>query len=110
MTNLWAVFCDSCDVFYEIQSLEWHPNCITGSKVMVILLNGWILPRVASGRVCDCSLCSRLVNKICLGIGNKNLAPRHIHNRNGSKRKGGINDIRKNCQKQAVTACFTVKD
>ena len=31
-----------------------NPYCITGSKVMAILLNGWILPvgGVALGRVC----------------------------------------------------------
>ena len=46
--------------------LEGHPNFITGSKVMTILLNGWILPNsgVASGRVCACNLQSRLVNFI----------------------------------------------
>ena len=38
-------------------------NCIIGSKVTETLLEGWILPvgGVASGRVCACSLCSRLV-------------------------------------------------
>ena len=41
-----------------------HKNCITGSKVTAILMKGWILPfgGVASGRVCACSLRSRLVN------------------------------------------------
>ena len=29
---------------YEILNLEGHPNCITGSRVTAILLNGWILP------------------------------------------------------------------
>ena len=50
-------------IFKEILNLEGHPKCITGSKVMAILLNGWILPinGVASGRVCACSLRSRLV-------------------------------------------------
>ena len=40
-----------------------HPNRIAGSKVMAILLNEWILPIVGalSGRVCSCSLRSRLV-------------------------------------------------
>ena len=28
----------------EILNLEGHQNCITGSRVTVILLNGWILP------------------------------------------------------------------
>ena len=30
--------------FWEILNLEGHPNCNTGSRVMAILLNGWILP------------------------------------------------------------------
>ena len=30
--------------FKEILNLEGHQNCITGSKVTAILLNGWILP------------------------------------------------------------------
>ena len=40
-------------------------NCISGSKVTEILLKGWILTisGVASGRVCTCSLHSRLVLK-----------------------------------------------
>ena len=39
-------------------NIEGNPNCITGSKVMVILLNGGILPvgGVASGRVCAAGL------------------------------------------------------
>ena len=42
---------------------EGHQNCIVGSKVTVILLNGLILPigGVALRRVCACSLRSRLV-------------------------------------------------
>ena len=31
-------------IFKEILNLEGNPNCITGSKVTAILLNGWILP------------------------------------------------------------------
>ena len=44
---------------------EGHPNRITGSKVTAILLKGWILPigGVASGRVCACSMRSRLVEE-----------------------------------------------
>ena len=40
--------------FKEILNPKGHPNCITGSKVTAILLNGWILPvvGVANGRVC----------------------------------------------------------
>ena len=47
----------------EILNPEGHPNRITGSKVMAILLNVWILPicGALSGRVCSCSLRSRLV-------------------------------------------------
>ena len=42
---------------------EGHQNTISGSNITVILLKGWILPigGVASGRVCACSLRSRLV-------------------------------------------------
>ena len=42
---------------------EGHQNPISCSKVTGILLKGWILPvgGVASGRVCACSLRSRLV-------------------------------------------------
>ena len=29
---------------FSILNLEGHQNCITGSRVMAILLNGWILP------------------------------------------------------------------
>ena len=32
------------DLHREILNLEGHLNCITGSRVTVILLNGWILP------------------------------------------------------------------
>ena len=35
---------DCVTIFKEIRNLEGHPNCITGSKVTAILLNGWILP------------------------------------------------------------------
>ena len=43
----------------NVLNLEGHKNCISGSKVTkgVNLPIGW----VASGRVCACSLCSRLV-------------------------------------------------
>ena len=41
-------------IFKEILNLEGHPNRIAGSKVTVILLNGWILPigGASLGRVC----------------------------------------------------------
>ena len=49
--------------FFEIFNLEGHLNRFIGTKVTAIFVNGGILPsgEVASGRVCDCSLCSRLV-------------------------------------------------
>ena len=31
-------------IFKDILNLEGHPNCITGSRVTAILLNGLILP------------------------------------------------------------------
>ena len=54
---------DYVNKFEEILNLEGHQNCITGSRVTAILLNGWTLPigEAASGRVCACSLRSRLV-------------------------------------------------
>ena len=35
---------DYITIFREILNSEGHPNGITGSKVLAILLNGWILP------------------------------------------------------------------
>ena len=54
---------DNFTIFKEILNPKGHPNRIAGSKVMAILLNGWILPigGASTGRVCACSLCSRLV-------------------------------------------------
>ena len=53
--------------FSEIINLEGHQIRCIGSKVTAILLNGWILPTsgASSGRVCACSLRSRLVLKNC---------------------------------------------
>ena len=53
--------------FSEILNLEGHQNCCIGSKVMTILLNGWILPNggALSWRVFACSLRSRLVYIPC---------------------------------------------
>ena len=50
----------------NIRNLEGHLNRFVGSKVTAILVNGGILPSggVALGRVCACSLRSRLVLKI----------------------------------------------
>jgi hypothetical protein len=44
-----------------------HQNPISASKAMAILLKGWILSigGVVSGRVCACSLHSRLVSQNC---------------------------------------------
>ena len=49
-------------MFREILNLEGHLNRFIGSKVTAILVNRGILPSggVASGRVCACSLHSRL--------------------------------------------------
>ena len=49
--------------FWEIINLEGHQYRINGSRVITILLNGWILPigGASSRRVCACSLRSRLV-------------------------------------------------
>ena len=46
-----------CEITIDLPPLlnpEGHPNRITGSKVLAVLLNWWILPvgGVASGRVC----------------------------------------------------------
>ena len=48
----------------EILDLKEHKYCFIDSKVKWILQNEWILPsgEVASGRVCACSLRSRLVS------------------------------------------------
>ena len=55
---------DYVSICLEIQNLEGHFNRFIGSKVTTILVNGGILPSggVASGRVCACSLRSRLVS------------------------------------------------
>ena len=55
---------DYVTIFKEILNPEGHPNRITCSKVTANLLNGWILPigEASSGRVCSCSLRSRLVS------------------------------------------------
>ena len=39
---------DYVTILYEILNLEGHLNCITGSRVTAILLNGWILPIVGA--------------------------------------------------------------
>ena len=57
-------------VIKNYKNTEGHQNRITGSKVTAILLKGWIFPigGVASGRVCACSLRSRLVYKKPLNV------------------------------------------
>ena len=54
---------DYVTILKEILNLEGYLNRFIGSKVMAILVNGEILPSggVALGRVCSCSLRSRLV-------------------------------------------------
>ena len=49
--------------FEENLNRERHLNRFIRSKVTAILVNGGSLPRggASSGRVCVCSLCSRLV-------------------------------------------------
>ena len=48
---------DYVTFFQEILNLEGHPNCITGSRVTVILLNGWIFPVGQSGEVSRWRVC-----------------------------------------------------
>ena len=50
-------------VMKKFLNLKRHQNCISGSKVTVILLKGFIWPiaGVETGRACACSLRSRLV-------------------------------------------------
>ena len=50
------------DIFSAIQNFEEHLNRCIGSKVKVILLNGWILPTgvVALGRVCPAACATGL--------------------------------------------------
>ena len=57
---------DYVTIFLEILNLKGHPNCITGPKVTAILLNRLILPigGASLGRVCACSLRSRLVKSL----------------------------------------------
>ena len=61
---------DYVTIFEEILNPEGHQNRNTGSKVTAILLNGWILPigGASSGRVCSCSLRSRLVFIVSLSF------------------------------------------
>ena len=51
------------DLFLKILNYKKNQNCIIGSKVTAILLNGWVLPigGVASGKVWVCSLRRRPV-------------------------------------------------
>ena len=50
------------DIFSEILNLEGHLICCIGSKVLAILLNGWILPigGVSSERVCPAACAAGL--------------------------------------------------
>ena len=58
---------DYVSIFEETLNLEGHLNRFIGSKVTAILVNRGILPNggVAEGRVCACSLRSRLVFTVC---------------------------------------------
>ena len=65
---------DYVPIFKENLILEGHLNRFIGSKVTEIFVNGGILLRggVAPGRVCVCSLHSRLVYRgfrICKNLG-----------------------------------------
>ena len=55
---------DYITIFLKWLNLAGHLNRFIGSKVKAILVNGGILPSggVESGRVCVCSLRSRLVS------------------------------------------------
>ena len=57
---------DYFPIFQTNLNLEGHLNRFTASKVTAIFVNGGIIPRgeVASGRVCACSLRSRLVKRV----------------------------------------------
>ena len=59
--------------FLEILNLEGHLNPFIGSKVAAILVNRGILPGdgVVLGRVCACSLHSRLVSQRITGLINR---------------------------------------
>ena len=50
-------------IFEDNVNPEGHLNCFIGSKVTAIWVNGGILHRgeASSGRICACSLRSRLV-------------------------------------------------
>ena len=52
-------------VIKNFLNTKGHQNPISGSNVRDILMKGWILlfGGASSGRVCACSLCSRLVSK-----------------------------------------------
>ena len=63
---IWPLYkIDYVIVIKSFLNPEGHQNPISVSKVTAILLKGWILPigGVAWGRVCACSLRSRLVFK-----------------------------------------------
>ena len=61
---------DYVTLFQEILNPKGHPNRITGPKATAILLKAWILSigPASSGRVCVCSLRSRLVYKVTANI------------------------------------------
>ena len=48
---------DYITIFLEILYLEGHQNCITGSRVTAILLNGWIFTIEQSGEASRWRVC-----------------------------------------------------
>ena len=48
---------DYITIFLETLNLEGHQNCITGSRVTAILLNGWIFPIGQSGEASRWRVC-----------------------------------------------------
>ena len=55
---------DYVTILKEILNLKGHPNCITGSKFMTILLNLWILP--IGGASAVKGLCQSLRRRLVL--------------------------------------------
>ena len=57
-------------IFLQCRHALMQPNRTTGSKVTAILLKGWILPlsKVASGRVCACSVRLQRAQQACFWI------------------------------------------
>ena len=69
---------DYVTIIKETLNLEGHPNPITGSKVSVMMLNGWILPFGGASSVKG--VCLQLTQQACFfKLSNRN--PRmSVHN------------------------------